>query len=324
MIEYKRGLKTKTIKSILRRKIDAWLETIDDEALRAQCKRDAIVTGGCIASMLLGEKVSDFDIYFRDYSTTVNVANYYLKKFEEARKQRGGIPIKIYVEELRDVHNEARVRYVVKSAGVESVDGGSNYDYFEGRPDHEADDYVSEIYDDPGEIADLVDDVQERLETNDTDYRPVFLSSNAITLSGRIQLILRFHGTPDDIHKNYDFTHCTNHWQSSDNELTLRPEALQALLSRTLIYQGSRYPVCSLFRLRKFIKRGWTINAGQILKIAMQISALDLNNINVLEDQLTGVDAAYFEQILQRCRENDGDRIESAYLVEIINRMFGE
>ena len=324
MIEYKRGLKTKTIKSILRRKVDAWLETIDDDALRRQCKHDAIVTGGCIASMLLGEKVSDFDIYFRNYATTVNVANYYLKRFKEDRKQRGGIKIDMYTEELKDVHGEDRVRIVVKSAGVESVEGGQDYTYFEARPDEEANDYVSEIYDDPGEIADVVEDVQERLETGEADYRPVFLSSNAITLSGKIQLILRFHGTPENIHRNYDFTHCTNHWKSVDSSLTLRPEALQALLSRTLIYQGSRYPVCSLFRLRKFIKRGWTINAGQILKIAMQISELDLNKIEVLEDQLTGVDAAYFEQILTRCKEKEGDRIESAYLVEIINRMFGE
>lgn len=324
MIEYKRGLKTKTIKNILRRKVDAWLETIDDDALRRQCKHDAIVTGGCIASMLLGEKVSDFDIYFRNYATTVNVANYYLKRFKEDRKQRGGIKINMYTEELKDVHGEDRVRIVVKSAGVESVEGGQDYAYFEGRPDEEANDYVSEIYDDPGEIADVVEDVQERLETGEADYRPVFLSSNAITLSGKIQLILRFHGTPENIHRNYDFTHCTNHWESVDSSLTLRPEALQALLSRTLIYQGSRYPICSLFRLRKFIKRGWTINAGQILKIAMQISELDLNKIEVLEDQLTGVDAAYFEQILTRCKEKEGDRIESAYLVEIINRMFGE
>jgi len=35
----KHGLKSKTIKSILRRKIDGWLETIDDEILRETCRR---------------------------------------------------------------------------------------------------------------------------------------------------------------------------------------------------------------------------------------------------------------------------------------------
>lgn len=320
------GMKAKTIKAVLRRKIDAWLASIEDESLRAACRRDAIVTGGSIASMLIGEKVADFDVYFRSYETAVAVAQHYAAEFDKQRRLRGGIPIPITVQEMDDVRGEKRVRIVVKSAGVESQDGKADYTYFESRPDEAAGEYVSEVYDDPGEVADLVEATGDAVrETGSTpDYRPVFLSSNAIMLSGKVQLILRFYGEPDEIHANYDFTHCTNYWCSRDGSLVLRPEALQALLARTLVYQGSRYPVCSLFRLRKFIARGWRVNAGQILKIAMQVSELDLNNIDVLEDQLTGVDVAYFAQVLERCRENGGDRIESAYLVEIIDRMFGE
>lgn len=326
-MDIRHGMKAKTIKSVLRRKIDAWLETIEDEALRKDCKRGAIVTGGCIASMLLGEKVSDFDVYFRRYETAVAVAHYYTRRFADERKARGGVHIPISVQEMDDVRGEKRVRLVVQSAGVESAEGGQDYAYFEGRPDEAAGEYVSEVYDDPGEVADLVEATQQRAEEASAEacgYRPIFLSSNAIMLAGKVQLILRFYGEPDEIHQNYDFTHCTNYWSSKDSSLTLRPEALQALLSRTLIYQGSRYPVCSLFRVRKFVRRGWRINAGQVLKIAMQVSDLDLNDIKTLEDQLTGVDVAYFEQVLERCRMIGGDKIESAYLVEIIDRMFGE
>jgi hypothetical protein len=107
-----------------------------------------------------------------------------------------------------------------------------------------------------------------------------------------------------------------------DKELVLRQKALEAILARELVYSGSKYPVCSIIRLRKFIRRGWKINAGQILKMVMQVSELDLHDIEVLQDQLTGVDAAYFSQLLTKIKEKDPLKVNSAYLVEIIDRMF--
>lgn len=104
--------------------------------------------------------------------------------------------------------------------------------------------------------------------------------------------------------------------------MILRTEALETLLSRELRYIGSKYPVCSVIRLRKFITRGWTINAGQILKMAMQISALDLTDPEVLKDQLTGVDAAYFHQVISALKAKNPEKVETAYLVEIIDKMF--
>ncbi|HXJ41375.1 MAG TPA: hypothetical protein VNH18_18985, partial [Bryobacteraceae bacterium] len=72
-----------------------------------------------------------------------------------------------------------------------------------------------------------------------------------------------------------------------------------------MVGQHRRRGTSQLFRLRKFIKRGWSINAGQILKIAFQVSELDLNNLEVLEDQLTGVDVAYFVQLITKLKEKD-------------------
>jgi hypothetical protein len=77
-----------------------------------------------------------------------------------------------------------------------------------------------------------------------------------------------------------------------------------------------------LIRVRKFVARDWTINAGQILKMAMQVSALDLTDVKVLQDQLTGVDAAYFSQVLSAVKDKYPDRLTAAYLIEIIDRIF--
>lgn len=319
--EPRRGMKAKTIKKILRKLVDDWLATIDDPAVKQLATRNTIITGGSIASMLLGEPINDFDFYFRDRETTLAIAKYYVAHFQpEAAK---GIKCKTYVDDsLPD-----RIRVYIKSAGIASEEGTDEpYRYFEGRPEDEAASYVGEVMADPGDIQDAYDDTEAlALEAKDDGkpkYRPVFMSTNAITLSHRVQIILRFYGEPGVIHENFDFVHCTNYWISWDNDLTLRREAMETLLSRELRYVGSKYPICSLIRLRKFIKRGWMINAGQILKMAMQISELDLKNIEVLQDQLTGVDAAYFVQLISQLKNKNPEKVNTAYLVEIIDRMF--
>jgi hypothetical protein len=282
-------MKAKTIRKILLKKINEWLATVEDESLRADMKREVIVTGGAIASMLLNEKVNDFDVYFKTKETTKAVAEYYVSKF----------PYPVKVQELED-----RIRIVTERG-------------------HRGETMGEQVIQDSGEIEDLYEEAQGKAEeTEDKTYRPVFMSTNAITLSNRVQIVIRFFGEPDQIHENYDFVHCTNYLTASNDKLVLKLEALEALLSKELRYVGSRYPLCSIIRLRKFIARGWTVNAGQILKMAMQLDDLDLKDVKVLEDQLTGVDSAYFCEVISKLREKDPEKLNSAYLVEIIDRMF--
>ncbi|WP_226552943.1 hypothetical protein [Celeribacter naphthalenivorans] len=317
------GLKSKTIKSVLRNKVNAWIETIKDEELRETCAKEAIVTGGSIASMLLGEDVNDFDIYFRTKRTVKAVADYYVKEFEAHRLAQGGVPVSVYVEELKDTEGKDRVRIVVKSAGVIGEGQERDYQYFEGvQNDHDAGEYVGEAFDPLSSVKDIADAAKPDMEGEGEKYSPAFLSSNAISLRGKIQLILRFYGDPDEIHQSYDFIHCMNYWESGTGALTLNPEALEALLSRTLVYAGSKYPLCSVIRTRKFIKRGWRINAGQYLKMAMQIAELNMTNHVTLEEQLTGVDVAYFAEVIEKIKAKDPEKVDAAYLTEIIDRMF--
>lgn len=314
-------MKAKTIKATLRKKIDDWLSSIEDDAVKMLAEKNTIVTGGSIASMLLKEPVNDFDVYFRNKETAVAVAKYYVERFKPA-KQRG-IECAVWVDDAAD---DGRIRIVLKSAGIASEEGTEKpYEYFEARPEDAAASYVGEVMDDPGEIEDANENIESAaLEVEDWKprYRPIFLSTNAITLSHKMQIVLRFYGEPDAIHENYDYVHCTNFWTSWDGNLVLRQPALEALLAKELRYVGSKYPVCSIIRLRKFIRRGWSINAGQMLKIMMQISALDLTDHKVLQDQLTGGDAIYFVQLMSKLKESDPNKVNSAYLCEIVDRMF--
>lgn len=314
-------MKAKTIKAVIRKKIDAWIASIEDEGIRKMLHENVIVTGGCIASMLLKEPVNDFDVYFKTKECAAVMAKYYVSRFKP--KNRNGIECLMSV----DIQDD-RVGVVIRSAGIASEDGTEKaYEYFEAKPEGAAGDYVSGVMDDPGDIADMQEEMEEAANQVDdavhtSRFRPVFMSTHAITLSDKVQIVLRFFGEPDAIHENYDFVHCTNYWTSWDGGLVLRQQALESLLSKELRYVGSRYPICSLIRLRKFLKRGWTINAGQILKMVMQVNELNLKDLKVLQDQLTGVDAAYFCEVLSRLKDKDPEKVNAAYLVEIIDRMF--
>lgn len=314
----------KTISKVLAKKHDDFVQSIEDEEVRKLVDKNAIITGGSIVSMLQNEKVNDFDYYFTDKKTVLAVANYFVKKFQE-RTDNVSEKVRLEVtDECPDSLTEGRVKVKVESVGMASEgEDNSGYEYFESRPEDEGMNFVEEVTE---VVQDLDEIPADAVEKDKPKYRPIFMTSNAITLSNKVQLVLRFYGDAEQIHKNYDFVHCTNYWTSADCKLHLRQEALESILAKQLYYVGSLYPVASVMRTRKFLKRGWHINAGQYIKMCFQISELDLSNIAVLEDQLTGVDNAYFYQVIEWFKkkkdEDENFEIKLPYLVSIIDKIF--
>lgn len=320
------GMKASTVKLVLKKKMENWFESISDQALVKLLKRDTIVSGGAIASMLAGEKVNDYDIYFRTKETALACAKYYVDIFNATNGQlsttamRSCNPqVKLDTRENIKGENEERVIIYMKSSGVASEDQGE-YRYFEGEAEVSADAFMDSLNTSP---ADTVEELVTIVKDKKNPYRPVFFSENAITLSDKVQVVVRFFGSPDEIHENYDYAHAMCHYDYNSNSLTLHPEALEAILSRTLIYKGSLYPIASIFRVRKFIQRGWRITAGQLLKIIWQINEIDLKNSVVLREQLLGVDQAYMHQLLRALETKDASvRIDATYLAKLVDEIF--
>jgi len=313
-MDIKYGRKRSGIKRELKSKITEWLESIDNEDVRKAAKKDVIVTGGAICSMLLGEPVNDFDLYFRTKKTTKMLAEYYVDKFNIKNKLKVGDNVSPYTPVVREEtlenikgESEDRVTIFLKSAGVAS-ENQKEYNYFETLPPEEAKKFAESL------------EYKEEGETE--DYRVVFMSQNAITLSNKIQLVIRFYGEPEKIHDNYDFIHATCYWDHHKEHLELPAEALEAMMSRSLVYKGSLYPVASIFRTKKFLERGWRITAAQQLKMMWQISEIDLSDYETLREQLTGVDMAYMYELIKALSEVDEDKINSAYVCAIIDRIF--
>lgn len=282
-MDIKYGRKRSGIKKELKLKIDQWLESIKDPGVKKLAEENAIVTGGSIASMLLGEKVNDYDVYFKTKEAVIAVATYYVGQYNEKHKT----DFEVKEETLKNIKGEEEDRVVV---WIQSVGVAGDED---AKPDDEK-----------------------------SDYRVSFMSQNAITLTDKIQIVIRFYGEPSEIHDNYDFVHAMCYYDHAENDLVTSIEALEAMMSRTLYYKGSLYPIASIFRTKKFLERGWRIGAGQQLKIMWQISEIDLTDPVVMREQLTGVDMAYLHQLISALEGVDKKKINSTYVGAIIDKIF--
>jgi hypothetical protein len=283
----------KNIRKSLNAKVEDWLKHIENAEIVKILRKNIIITGGAIVSLLSGAEVHDYDVYFRTKEACKKVAQYYADIFNKVHDE---------AVEIRE-DESGRIQCFIRSKGVAAEEGESG-------------------------ITDETEPYAESPNINDEKpkYRPVFFSTNAISLSDKIQLVIRFYGSPEEIHKNYDFVHCTCWYSFLDNDLELPSRALEAIINKELYYVGSKYPVCSIIRTRKFISRGWTINAGQYLKMCLQVSELNLKDMKVFKDQLAGVDSAYFMQAIEQIEamkeKNPDFTLDNTYLFEVINRIF--
>lgn len=275
----------KSIKKAVQSKFNRWVKSLPED-LQTVVQNGTVITGGCFPSMIMNEEPNDYDIYFKDYETAKKVAQHYASEWNANRDKAGldGRKVSVVTDEA------GRINMYIGSAGV----AGKSKE--------------NEESDEDGKPAEV--------ESEEEKYKPVFITSNAISLSDKIQLIVRFYGEPEKIHETFDFVHTKAYWKSwetkidvTSNELiptnykpslVIPKDVYEAVINKALIYTGSLYPVCSLFRIRKFIKRGWNINAGQIVKIAFQISKLNLSDIPTLKDQLIGVDSTYFNMMIDK------------------------
>lgn len=315
-------MRPRHIERTIHDKVQDWLSSITDEKLRKYLSDKVIVMGGAITSMLLGERPNDYDVYLKTKEAVKRVAKYYVAQFKEKETNLVKFHGAEKCADIKVVERDGRIQIMVKSAGVAAEGGRSDYRYFEmnANPNDEANQVEGFIH---GSVQQA-----EEADVGELDlppYRPVFLTSNAITLTDDVQIVIRFHGKPSEIHATYDFEHCKNYWCSwldFGSKLTILKSALLATINKQLIYTGSKYPLCSLFRLRKFHKRGWYYQLGEVLKIAFNLREFDLTDPKILEDQLAGVDAAYFSEIIRKIREDGMDKVDGTYIATLVDSLY--
>lgn len=223
-------MQIKTIKHTIIKKMEEWLKSIKDESLREDVKKNLLVSGGSITSLLLNEKVNDFDVYLMDVDIMKRLVIYYTKPF--------GITIfdgrqkPELIKELEEAYQYA--------PGEESAIDRNNSKAISLRNLKE--DQIKLYFDSASGLK-----VNEAKDPAELNYEPLFFSPNAISLSNDLQIVIRFYGTAEQIHKTFDFIHATNYFTFGEGLVT-NINALESIITKQLKYQGSYYPVTSVIR----------------------------------------------------------------------------
>jgi len=242
-------------------------------------KEKLFISGGAIVSLYFDEEVNDYDIYAKDEKTVDIIREYALCKFnlffntEFKYSKRYN---KFYHCKLNQFDIDIEQDRIEDVVFYECI---SSFDYLCINNNCNKDD-------------EKFKGIVENYLNNSMNV--VYLTINAITFSDGYQFITRFYGKPEDVMANFDFKHVKNYFDFETLTLVLNIDAIDSLLTKQLYYDGTKYPICSIMRMKKYIKKGWKISASDILKICYQISNLNLNNIDVLKDQIMGVSTSYF------------------------------
>lgn len=150
--------------------------------------------------------------------------------------------------------------------------------------------------------------------------RCVAASKRAVTFAQGNQIAQLMHfdyfPTAPDIFAAFDFTICMgaldldacvkSHWdgirlvtegeEHPDSGFIFHPDFLKHNSQRFLKFNaGTRYPLASATRVLKYQQRGYTIGKGDIMKIALAVRGVKIDNWDDLKDQIGG---AYGDKVV--------------------------
>lgn len=125
----------------------------------------------------------------------------------------------------------------------------------------------------------------------------------------RVQLIKVITGTPYQVIETFDFTICQAAFHLYDDGYLgffFGKDFLQHLAQRRLVFNvAAEYPICSLYRVAKFIKRGFHFSGIDAIKLALKIQALEIDDYKVLRRHLMGIDTLFLKDLTDSLKGQD-------------------
>lgn len=155
----------------------------------------------------------------------------------------------------------------------------------------------------------------EALELFESDIKKegfnlIINTDNALTYQKEntaFQLIKKpgfFKDTTNEIFNMFDFTVCMGAYDFDSESFVLEERFLYHLARKEIIFNtNAEYPLASLCRIRKYLNRGFSVSAAELVKIALKIHSLDLKDYKTLKDQLMGIDTMIFRELMSKLEE---------------------
>lgn len=155
-----------------------------------------------------------------------------------------------------------------------------------------------------------------------------FVTDSAISydLNGvKVQLIKRVYGTPLEIINQFDFTTTMAAYIPNTSDFILGETFLYDLCQRELYFNiNAKYPICSLWRTKKFIAKGFHLSAGEFLKLSLAINNLKIKTYKDLKEQLEGIDTLFLKELTDICLNKELENYDFRIALEIINKVLDD
>lgn len=137
-------------------------------------------------------------------------------------------------------------------------------------------------------------------------------SDNATTITWErgskkycVQIVRKVFGDPVCIlEEHFDFTVTMGAFVFSSGLFAMSDRFLIDLAKRDLVFVHSQYPICSLHRVSKYLRKGFTFKGSSAILLGLAIAQLEISSYQQLKEQLMGIDTLLLVGLLESLDES--------------------
>lgn len=96
----------------------------------------------------------------------------------------------------------------------------------------------------------------------------------------------------------FDFRVCMAAFSFKEKKFYIDENFLHDLAKKELVYNIGDFPIATLFRLRKFLYKGFKISGCNIIKLALRVNNIEIKTYKQLKRQLIGIDTVFLKDLL--------------------------
>ena len=123
--------------------------------------------------------------------------------------------------------------------------------------------------------------------------------------------------------KEFDFTVCMGAFDFAWGDFSFSLDFFKHLAQRSLVYNiNSNYPFASLYRVIKYLKKGFKISGIEMLKLGLKCNAIKINNFKELRKQLMGIDTLFLKDLTDKL--NGEEMASKTYDFDLFLQMMDE
>lgn len=116
-----------------------------------------------------------------------------------------------------------------------------------------------------------------------------------------IKLPELFLDNPADIIKEFDFIMCMGIYDFKTDNIILDKDFLKDNSQRRLVFNiEAKYPICSLYRMKKYMNKGYEISGAEIIKLGLCIQKLNIKDYSDLKRHLLGIDTLMLKELTDK------------------------